>query len=187
MKAYFLSLVHLLLKEGLLGYHPFFNILSFLKISSPSQRLNSAVEMQILKAVWSCGRHCSISLALACCFFPQVGRQLGIPLHSDSAGGHCSVAGRVSASASPPQETQSSDVVFYLPVPLLPSFNVMEVCFADLHGSVLKPCRGGSTVSHQMLLCVLHSISCIVTICVCFLATILKYTIKLTSKCFYSR
>lgn len=73
----------------------FFNILSFLKISSPSQCLNSAVEMQILKAV--CGRHCTISLALACSSsYRWEGSwhspAQGIPLHSDSAGGHCSVA-----------------------------------------------------------------------------------------------
>lgn len=86
----------------------------------------------------------------------------------------------------------SSDVVLYLPVPLLPNFSVMEVFYADLHGSVLEPCRAGAA---ELFLTWCLSMSYppfliwpwIVTSCVCFPVIILKYTIKLTSKCFYSR
>lgn len=55
-----------------------FNMFSFLKVLSPSELLSGAVEVKILKAVWRCGRHCTISLSLAFSCFPQVGRQLGI-------------------------------------------------------------------------------------------------------------
>lgn len=80
-----------------------------------------------------------------------------------------------------------SKLKFYFPIPLLPNFRLMEVCC-----SVLQPYRAGAAA---LLLILCHSVSytpflsqpCVVTSCVWFLVTILKYTIKLTSKCFYSR
>lgn len=144
-----------------------FNMFSFLKVSSPSEPLSGAVEVQILKAVRRCGRHCTISLSLACCCFPQVGRQLGILQPRESLSFRLCRRSLLSSCWSLGQclpSSASSDVVLYLLIPL-PNFSVMEVlCWpAWLYPGGLQ--GWSSTVSHLMPLHVLYSLLCMTLNC----------------------